>query len=168
MLFQEARVLIKSQKDFVSGVLFSIFGVAFAWGATSYHVGEAARMGPGYFPLMVGILIAILGVVITVKALMVETVDGDPIGRAAWRPLVFIIGANLAFGVLLGGLPSIGFPAMGLIVAIYALTFIASLAGDQFSFKGVLVLATILAIGSYVSFEMALKLNFPIWPAFLA
>lgn len=159
---------IKSQTDFFAGVLFSAFGVAFAWGATSYNVGTAARMGPGYFPFMVGVLIAILGAVITFKAMTVETVDGEPVGRIAWRPLIFIIGANLVFGLLLGGLPSIGLPPMGLIVAIYALTFIASLAGDQFSAKGVAILATVLAIGSYVAFELALKLNFPIWPTFIA
>ena len=159
---------IKSQKDFYAGVLFSAFGVAFAWGATSYTVGNAARMGPGYFPLIVGVLIAILGALITLQALRQETPDGDPIGAIAWKPLVFIIGANLVFGVLLAGLPSFGIPAMGLIVAIYALTVIASLAGDSFNFKSVAVLATVLAIGSYGAFEMALKLNFPIWPTFIA
>ena len=159
---------IKSQRDFFSGVLFSAFGIAFAWGATTYNVGSGARMGPGYFPLIVGVLIAILGAIITLTALTIETEDGEPIGKIAWKPLVFIISANLIFGVLLGGLPSLGLPPMGLIVAIYALTFIASLAGDQFSAKGVVVLATILAIGSYIAFELALKLNFPIWPTFIA
>ncbi len=158
---------IQSQRDFVSGVLFTAFGAAFAWGATNYTVGTAARMGPGYFPLMVGVLIVILGMVITLKSLTVKTEDGEPIGRIAWRPLIFIIGSNLIFGVLLVGVRSIGIPAFGLIVAIYALTFVASLAGDQFKFKEVLILATILAIGSYVAFELALKLNFPIWPSFL-
>ena len=158
---------IKSQRDFVSGVLFSAFGIAFAWGATTYNVGTGARMGPGYFPLMVGVLIAILGVAITVQSLTVKTEDGEPIGRIAWRPLIFIIGANLIFGVLLVGVRPWGLPGMGLIVSIYALTFVASLAGDQFKFKEVFVLATILAIGSYVAFELALKLNFPIWPSFI-
>lgn len=159
---------IKSQRDFVSGALFCVFGVAFAWGATSYTVGDAARMGPGYFPRLVGILIAILGGLIMLSALRKGPPDGDPIGAIAWRPLGYIIGANLAFGVLLAGLPSLGIPAMGLIVAIYALTFISSLAGDQFSARSVAILATVLAIGSYVAFELALKLNFPIWPTFIA
>lgn len=159
---------IKSQKDFFAGAMFSAFGVAYAWGATSYTVGTAARMGPGYFPLMVGVLIAILGSLIMLKALRAGGPDGDPIGAVAWRPLVFIIGANLAFGVLLAGVPALGIPAMGLIIATYALTFIASMASDQFKAKGVFVLATILAVGSYIAFEMALKLNFPIWPSFIA
>jgi len=159
---------IKSQRDFFAGVLFSAFGVAFAWGATTYTVGSGARMGPGYFPLIVGVLIAIMGAAITLKALVVETADGEPVGRIAWRPLFFIIGANLLFGVLLGGLPGIGLPPMGLIVAIYALTFVAGLAGDRFSFKASAVLATLLAIGSYVAFVLALKLQFPVWPTFIA
>ena len=159
---------IKSQRDFFSGALFCAFGVAFAWGATTYNVGTGARMGPGYFPLIVGVLIAIMGVLITAKSMVVETEDGEPVGRIAWKPLVFIISANLMFGVLLGGLPSIGLPPMGLIVAIYALTFIAGLAGDKFSFKASAVLATILAIGSYLAFVVALKLQFPVWPTFVA
>lgn len=159
---------IKSERDFFSGVLFCAFGVAFAWGATTYNVGSGARMGPGYFPLIVGILIAIMGAAITVKAMTVETADGEPVGKIAWKPLIFIIGANLMFGVLLGGLPSIGLPPMGLIVAIYALTFIAGLAGDKFSFKASAVLATLLAVGSYLAFVVALKLQFPVWPTFIA
>jgi hypothetical protein len=158
---------IKSQKDFFSGLLFTAVGVAFAWGATKYSVGTAARMGPGYFPLMLGILMAVLGGVITFKAMVVETEDGDKVGRWALKPLFFIISANLLFGLMLGGLPSIKFPAFGLIVGIYALTFVASLAGEEFKFKEVAVLATILAVMSYLAFIVLLKLQFPVWPAFI-
>lgn len=160
-------MVIKSQKDFFSGLLFIAIGVAFAWGATNYNIGTGARMGPGYFPLILGICMAILGAGITFEALVVETEDGEKIGSWAWKPLFFIIAANLTFGLLLAGLPSIGFPAFGLIIAIYALTFIASLAGEEFSFKAVFILATILAIMSYAAFILLLKLQFPVWPAFL-
>ena len=158
---------IKSQKDFFSGLMFTAVGLAFAWGATKYSLGTAARMGPGYFPLMLGILMAILGGVITFKALVVETEDGDKVGRWALKPLFFIISANLLFGLMLGGLPSIKFPAFGLIVGIYALTFVASLAGKEFKFKEVAVLATILAVISYLAFILLLKLQFPVWPTFI-
>ncbi|MES2582640.1 MAG: tripartite tricarboxylate transporter TctB family protein [Pseudomonadota bacterium] len=158
---------IKSQKDFFSGLMFMGAGVAFAWGASSYTIGNGARMGPGYFPLVLGILLAVLGSVITFKAMVVETVDGDKIGRFAWRPLVFIILANLVFGAMIGGLPSIGLPPMGLIVGIYALTLIACLAGDGFKLRDVLILATILAIFSYLAFIKLLNLQFPVWPAFI-
>lgn len=158
---------IKSQKDFFAGLMFMVVGVAFAWGATTYSVGSGARMGPGYFPLMLGILLALIGSVITFKAMVVETEGGDKIGAWAWKPLFFILAANFLFGILLGGLPSIGLPAMGMILGIYALVIIASLAGNEFSLKGVLGLSTILAIGSYLAFVVLLKLQFPVWPSFI-
>ncbi len=158
---------IKSEKDFYSGLLFMAVGIGFAWGATAYKIGEAARMGPGYFPFVLGILLAIVGLVVTFLALTVETEDGDKVGTIAWKPLFFIILANLLFGVMLGGLPSIGLPYMGLIAAIYVLTFVAASAGDEFDFKEVLILATILAGLSYVAFIYLLKLQFPAWPAFI-
>jgi len=160
-------VNIKSQKDFFSGLMFMGVGVAFAWGASSYTIGNGARMGPGYFPLVLGVLLAFLGGIITFKALVVETMDGDKIGAFAWKPLIFIILANVVFGALLGGLPSIGLPSMGLIAGIYALTFVACLAGEKFNFKEALVLATILAIFSYLAFIKLLNLQFPVWPAFI-
>jgi hypothetical protein len=161
-------VNIKSQKDFFSGLMFMGVGVAFAWGASSYSIGSGARMGPGYFPLMLGILLALLGVAVTFTALVVETEDGNPIGSWAWKPLGFIIGSNVLFGILLAGLPKFGIPAFGLIIAIYGLTFVAALAGEEFKAKEVAILATVLAIMSYCAFILLLKLQFPVWPSFIA
>ncbi|MBC7649015.1 MAG: tripartite tricarboxylate transporter TctB family protein [Vitreoscilla sp.] len=158
---------IKSQKDFFSGLMFMSVGAAFAWGATTYNVGSGARMGPGYFPLMLGALMAILGAVITFKSLVVETEGGDKIGSWAWKPLVLIILSNLVFGILLGGLPSIKLPPMGLIAGIYALTFISSMAEAGWKVKNTFILATILAGGSYVAFIIVLKLQLVVWPAFI-
>jgi len=158
---------IKSQKDFWSGLMFMAVGIAFAWGATNYTIGEGARMGPGYFPLMLGILLTALGGFIIFEAMVVETEDGEPIGKWAWKPLGFIIGSNVLFGILLGGLPRFGIPAMGLIVAIYGLTFVAAMAGDEFKWKEVIVLATVLAIGSYLAFIVLLNLQFQVWPTFI-
>lgn len=158
---------IKSQQDFYSGLMFIGVGVAFAVGATTYHIGEGARMGPGYFPLMLGILLAGLGAFILFESLVVETEDGEPVGKWAWKPLGFVLAANLLFGVLLGGLPSIGLPAMGLVVAIYGLTFVAALAGEEFKVREMIVLGTILAVGCYLAFIVLLKLQFQVWPTFI-
>ena len=158
---------IKSQKDFFSGLMFLLVGIAFAWGAGSYSVGTGARMGPGYFPMVLGVLLAGLGLIITITSMVVETPDGDPVGSFAWKPLVFIIAGNLVFGASIGGLPSIGLPPMGLIFGIFALTFVASNAGDEFNFKEVLILAVVLSLFSYAAFIMLLKLQFPVWPTFL-
>jgi hypothetical protein len=159
---------IKSQKDFFSGLMFLVVGTSFAWGSTNYTIGEGARMGPGYFPLMLGVMLGLIGLFITFQSLVVETESGERIGTAAWKPLVFIIGANVIFGVLLAGLPKFGIPAMGLIVAIFALTFMAALAGNEFKAKEVAILAVVLAVGSYLAFIVLLKLQFPVWPSFIS
>jgi hypothetical protein len=158
---------IKSQVDFYSGLIFVVMGIAFAWGATNYNVGDAARMGPGYFPLLLGIVMALIGVLVTIKALVGATINGDKVGAVAWRPLFFIIGANVVFGLLLAGMRSISLPAFGLIVAIYALTFIASMAQADWKFVRTFALATALAVGSYLVFVVALALQFPVWPEFI-
>ena len=159
--------MIKSQKDFFSGLMFTLVGGAFALGATNYSVGTGARMGPGYCPMLLGVVLALLGAFIIFYSLVEHAEDGDKVGSFAWRPIGYVLGSNLAFGILLGGLPSFGLPAMGLIVAIYALVIIASKAGDNFVLKDVLLLATLLAVGSYLAFIVLLKLQMPVWPTFI-
>ncbi len=157
---------IKSQKNFFSGLMFVVVGAGFAAGATQYSLGSGAKMGPGYFPLVLGVLLAIIGIAVTFTSLVVETEDGDKVCKFAWKPLFFIIAANLVFGASIGGLPLIGLKPLGLIVGIYLLTYIASHAGEEHNFKEVAVLATILAALSYVAFIVLLKLQFPVWPAY--
>ncbi|MCX7259701.1 MAG: tripartite tricarboxylate transporter TctB family protein [Burkholderiales bacterium] len=159
--------MIKSQKDFFSGLMFAIIGGGFAWGATNYSIGTGARMGPGYFPLLLGILLAVLGAFTVFYSLIEHTEDGDKIGTFAWRPIIYILGANVIFGILLAGLPRLGLPPMGLIAAIYALTIIASKAGDVFKFKEVFMLATFLSVLSYLAFIKLLSLQMPVWPTFI-
>jgi len=124
-------------------------------------------MGPGYFPLMLGVLLALIGAVVAFKALVIETEDGDKIGKWIWRPVGYIVAANLAFGVLLGGLPSIHLPAMGMVIAIIALTLISAKAGTEFILKEILILSALLVVGSYVTFILLLKLQIPVWPTFI-
>ena len=160
--------VVRSPKDLVAGLMFIGIGIASIVIASNYTLGTAARMGPGYFPLWLGIVMTAMGLFIVFESLVVDTPDGEPIGKFAWKPLFFIIAANLVFGVLLGGLPSIGLPPMGLILAIYALVVISSMAGEHFKLVPTLILATILAAGSYVAFIWALKLQMPVWPTFIA
>ncbi len=159
---------IASQKDFVSGLMFMAVGGSFAWGAVDYEIGEAARMGPGYFPFVLGLILVGLGALVTVNALRSGPPGGDKIGAIAWRPLVFILGANLLFGALLVGLPSIGLPHFGLIVAIYGLVILAGYARQGCRLRDSLILATLLAIGSYLAFVKLLNLQFPVLPWFLS
>ncbi len=161
-------MVIKSQKDFLSGLMFTVVGGGFALGARNYEIGEAARMGPGYFPFMLGIILAILGLIVTVQALGDTEKPGEKVGKLAWKPLVLVIGANLLFGAMLGGIAPIGLPPMGLMLSVIALVVVASMAGAEFRLVESFVLSLILAAGSYVIFIKLLSLPFQVWPSFIA
>lgn len=149
---------IKSQKDFWSGLMFVVVGVAFAWGALSYSFGSSARPGPGYFPFGLGLLMAVLGGMVLFKALTLETADGDKIGAWAWKPLLVIVGAVALFGFLL--------PKVGMLITLPVLVILSSMASDEFSWKGSIGNAIVLTALSYAVFVMGLKLTIPVLPAF--
>lgn len=151
---------IKSQRDFWSGLMFVVVGVVFAVGATNYSMGSSARPGPGYFPLILSVLMAILGGIVLFKALTIESEGGDPIGHFAWRPLLVIVAAIAVFGAAL--------PRLGLVVTVPILIVMTSLAGDEFKWKGVLATAVVLTVGSWAIFVLGLKLIIPMWPWFVA
>lgn len=155
---------MKNQKDFYAGLLFTLLGSAFAWGALDYQLGTSARMGPGYFPITLGVLLALLGGVMMLRAVLAQADGAQAIGPWAWKPLVAIISANLLFGVALGGLPRLKLPALGLMMGIYLLTFMACMAGERFKFKEAALLSTALAALSYLAFVLLLKLQLPVWP----
>ncbi len=160
-------MMIKSHKDFYAGLSFCVIGIAFAAGATNYTIGTGARMGPGYFPVMLGVILALMGAVIMVASLGSHPVEDGRIGKWAWGPLGYIIGANLLFGLAIGGLPQLHIPSLGMIVGIYALVLVSSMASSKFRLHKVLVLATVLSIGSYLAFIVLLKLQIPVWPSFI-
>ncbi len=159
--------LIKNQKDFYAGVLFGALGTAFAVGAVDYEVGTAANMGGGYFPLMLGVMLAFLGVVIAAGALRGSHQDDQKLGSIAWKPLLVVIAANVVFGLCLGGL-RLGdkqvVPVLGLIIGVFLLVVIASCAEKQFHWAKVLALAVGLSTISYLTFIQLLGLRIPVFP----
>jgi hypothetical protein len=150
---------IKSQKDFWSGLMFVATGLGFAVGATNYSFGTSARPGPGYFPFGLGVLLAVLGAVVLFKSLTIETEGGDPVGAIPWRPMCLIVLGVVAFGLAL--------PRLGMIISLPILIMIASLAGDEFSIKEVIVNIVILTLGSWLIFIKGLNLVIPLWPTFM-
>lgn len=150
---------IKSEKDFWSGLMFVVVGIAFAVGATSYSFGSSARPGPGYFPFGLGVLMAILGGMVLFKALTLEVEGGDKVGSWAWKPLIMITATVAIFGWTL--------PHLGMVVALPILVVVAALAGDEFHWKDALINAVVLTVGSWVIFIYGLKLTIPLWPSFI-
>ncbi|RZJ84282.1 MAG: tripartite tricarboxylate transporter TctB family protein [Massilia sp.] len=149
---------IKSQRDFWSGLMFLVIGVAFAWGSTEYSFGTSARPGPGYFPFGLGILLALLGSFVLFKALTLESEGGDLIGAIAWRPLLVIFAAIVVFGLAL--------PRLGLICTLPLTVLLSSLASREFHWRDVLISSFVLTAGSWALFILGLKLTIPVWPIY--
>jgi hypothetical protein len=97
--------------------------------------------------------------VITFEALTIETEDGEPIGKIAWRPLLIILGSVGVFGVAL--------PRLGIVITIPLLIAISGLAAGKFRPLEVAILSVVLTIGSYLVFITGLGLVIPVWPSFL-
>jgi hypothetical protein len=147
---------IKSQRDFWSGLMFVLLGLAFAWGSTEYSFGSSARPGPAYFPFGLGVLLAILGSMVLFKALTIESDGGDPIGDIAWKPLLVIVAAIIVFGLAL--------PRLGLVITLPILVTMSSLAGDEFHWRDALINSAVLTVGSWFIFVWGLNLVIPVWP----
>ena len=150
---------IKSQRDFWSGVMFIAVGLGFALGAMGYSFGSSARPGPGYFPFGLGMLLAVLGAFVLFKSLSIESADGDPIGRIAWKPLLYIVATVAVFGWAL--------PHLGMFIALPILVIVAARAGDEFHWGEAIANAAILTAGSWVIFIWGLNLTIPLKPSFI-
>jgi hypothetical protein len=142
---------IRNQKDFYSGLLFILFGVAFMWIAQDYNFGTARRMGPAFFPVILsGILIAI-GIAIAVRGVMVAE---EPMRGFTLKGLVLVIVGTLLFGFLVR---SAGVP-----IATAALVAVSAYASQRFNWKPTLVLAIGMAVFCTVVFIYALGLPMPV------
>lgn len=149
---------IQSQQNFWSGVMFIATGLVFAWFATDYQMGTAARMGPGYFPFWLGIIMALLGAVISVGGLSSKAERAD-IEKFDWRSIALVLGSTTAFGILLRPL--------GLYVCLFILVVGSSIASHEFNWKVALANAIFLIVFSYVAFIKGLGLIFPLFPWFM-
>jgi hypothetical protein len=85
-----------SLKDVLAGLVFVAFGLAFAGTAWTYNVGTALRMGPGYFPLVLGIVLTLLGLLIVIEGIVAG--EKEPLGAVPWRALILLTVAVLFFG----------------------------------------------------------------------
>lgn len=144
---------IRSPSDFWCGLLFIAIGVAVAILAQNYRLGTAARMGPGYFPTLLGMLLALLGASLAVPAF---AVDGERVQRFHLRPLLFVLLAIAAFGV---ALPYLGFAA-----AVVALVVVAGFADPDLRPLEIAGVAAFLVVFSILIFVVLLGLPIRLWP----
>ena len=148
--------VIRHPKDFWAGLMFIAVGAATVFLSFDYSLGTAARMGPAYFPRILGGLLMLLGAILTARALRLR---GDAISRFAWRPILLILGSVVLFGMVV--------QTTGLVLATFMLIGISTYGGREFHWKEVLIASAVLAAIAVGMFVLGLGLQFPIWPAFI-
>ena len=150
-------------KDFWGGVLFAVIGLAFAviaygikpLGIPGYAMGVPARMGPAFFPFYLGMLLFILGLIIAVGGFR-HSGPEEHFPKFHWKPIFFILGAVLLFGIVL--------KAVGMLLSGIMLVLVAGFGSAEFSLKRSVILAFILVIFCALVFVWGLKLPIPLCP----
>nr|WP_295383575.1 tripartite tricarboxylate transporter TctB family protein [Pseudoxanthomonas sp.] len=149
------KLKIRNQPDFFSGLFFIVLGVAFSWMATGYSLGTAAKMGPAYFPLLLGGLLAVLGCVIAAQS-VTKHADEKKIEPMVLRPFVLVLGSVALFGALL--------VPLGLILASLVLVVASAIASHEFGWKYTILSVIVLTGACYLIFIYGLQLPLPVWP----
>jgi len=145
-------------KDLGAGILFFILGASFSVGAWGYRMGTAARMGPGYFPFWLGVILTAIGLIVAFNAIRHTSKEERLEPWALW-PLSIILVSTLLFGLLL--------PYAGLVVSVLVLVIGSSLACSDNSWRSIMTTAFVLLALSLALFVWLLDLQFAMWPAFL-
>ena len=146
-------MFIRGPKDFWSGLLFVALGVGAIVVGNNYPLGTAARMGPGYFPRILGILLIVLGAILAFRA--TRTV-GAPVPRFHWRPVAIVLGSVVLFGAIV--------QSVGVALSTVILIVTASAASREFRPLESLIAGVLLAALAVGVFVIGLQLQLPIWP----
>lgn len=149
---------IRNQKDFAAGLIYIAFGAAFSIGALEYRLGDAARMGPGYFPFWIGLLLVAVGAITAGRGLR-RTTEAGTLKPPDLRSLAWIIGAVVLFGALL--------EALGLVLSLALLVLISMRGSHEFRWRDALATAAVLIIFSVLAFVWGIELQIDLWPTAL-
>lgn len=146
---------IRAEKDFWSGLLFIAFAIVAIVAARGYSIGSVGRMGPGYFPLALGGLLALLGIIMVSKSFVT---DGERMEPLNLGPLAAIVTAVVLFGLSI--------ERLGLVISIAIVTGVLAVVFRGLSWASFIGLTATLIAFSVVVFAYALQLPLTIWPAF--
>lgn len=161
---RQTRLRITDQKSFVTGLLYIAFGLGSSVVSTDYTLGNLARLGPGYFPLILGILLVVIGLIVSLRTLGTGDELDDPERKLAlfdesFPILVWIIASVVLFGLML--------KSLGLIPSVVLLVVISGLASHDRSFSRIALSAAIITLLSVLAFKYGLGLMLPLWPGFI-
>lgn len=149
---------LRNPRDLVVGVAYIVLGAGFSVASLGYEMGTASRMDAGYFPFWLGVVLAGLGAVVSLRALSPHA-PRTVLERWDLRSLLWMVGAVALFGATLRPL--------GLVLSLALLVVLSSMASRAFTWRGALLNATVLVALNLGVFVYGLSLPFPVWPAFL-
>ena len=110
-------MLYRNPRDFWAGLIYLVLGIAVLWIGRGYALGTSARMGPGYFPAVLGGLLVLFGIISVARSFVRP---GGAVSAIAWKPVALVLGGTVLFGLLL--------ERAGLIVALPVLIVVSALA----------------------------------------
>lgn len=148
-------MLIRNQRAFAAGALFLAVAVFYFAMSFNYVQGTPARMGPGFFPKMVSILLAVIGLGVILGA-VAPRAHVEKLEKWDFKGLLWITGSVALFGLLL--------PYLGLVIALSALVIVSSLASPEFGWRGAIVNTVVLVVFCVGVFVYGINLQFPVWP----
>jgi hypothetical protein len=143
--------MIRSTKDFWTGLLYIFFGSIAVIVARDYGMGTGVKMGPAYFPTILGGLLAGIGVISVVRSFITP---GTPIGAFAFKGLILITVSVVLFAFIVR--------SAGLVVALPLLVIMSASASARFRWPVALIMAAVLAIFCILVFVQALGIPLPI------
>lgn len=144
----------RDRKDFNAGVMYITIGGFFAGFATNYPMGTAVRMGPAYFPTILGILLGVLGLILVVRSFAPH--NEEPPSKTHWRPLLCIIGAACLFAMLIG--------TAGMVIASAVMMLVGAFGGWDFRWKEQLTGMIVMPAVCVGIFYYGLGLPFKLFP----
>ncbi|HEU4345152.1 MAG TPA: tripartite tricarboxylate transporter TctB family protein [Candidatus Binatia bacterium] len=143
--------MIRSTRDFWTGLIYVFFGLTAVLIARDYGMGTALRMGPGYFPTVLGVLLTLIGVIALVRSFIVP---GSPIGGLALKGLLLVVGSTLVFGLILR--------EAGIVIALPVFVIMSAYASIHFRLGPSLALAAGLTLFCVLVFLKGLGVPLPI------
>jgi len=143
--------MTRNPKDFWTGLLYIFFGASAIIIARDYNMGTAVRMGPAFFPTILGAVLAVIGAIAVIRSFIVP---GTPISRFSFKGLGLVTVSVVVFGFLVRG--------VGLVVALPLFVIISAYASTRFRWRTTLIMAAGLTIFCALVFVKGLGIPLPI------
>jgi len=142
---------MRNPKDFWTGIIYIAFGLTAVIIARDYSMGTTLKMGPSYFPTVLGSLLILIGIVSVARSFIQA---GTPIGRFAAKGVFLVVVSTLVFGLIVRG--------AGLAVALPVFVIMSGYASVHFRWGPTLAVAAGLTAFCILVFLKGLGVPLPI------